>query len=118
MKEWAEEARRNLSGLNIYTENADVYPLLDVHMHLLCGEEKEAAAILEDYNYARSLLGKESLVAIYYQYLLAKLKKSGSHVNRAVEEINKWVTGGMVRRLVRVGGGGFRAERCPDCGKG
>ena len=89
MKAWAEEARQNLSGLNIYTENADVYPLLDAHMHLLCDEEKEAASILEDYNYTRSLLGKENLVAIYYQYLLAKLKKSGSYVNRAVEEINK-----------------------------
>lgn len=89
MKAWAEEARQKLSGLNIYTENADVYPLLDAHMHLLCDEEKEAASILEDYNYTRSLLGKENLVAIYYQYLLAKLKKSGSYVNRAVEEINK-----------------------------
>lgn len=89
LKEWAEETRKNLSELDIYTEDANVFPLIDAHLHLLCEEEKEANAVLDSYNYSRSLNGKDSLLALYYQYLNAKIRKTGSHVNRAVEELNK-----------------------------
>ena len=89
VKEWAEETRKSLKDINIYTETADVYPLIDAHLHLMCGEEKEANAILGGYNYSRSLLGKESLVSLYYQFLTIYNKKSGSHVNKVVEDLNK-----------------------------
>lgn len=88
-KDWAEEARRQLSGLDIYTGEGDIYPLLDAHMHLICGEVDEANDILEDYTYSKFGLGKDSIVSAYYLYLTARIRKTGSHVNRVVEELNK-----------------------------
>jgi len=89
LKEWAADARVQLEKLNIYTEDGDVYPLLNAHMYLLCGEEKKAEDILEGYSYNRFAIGKDPVVSSYYLYLTAILRKSGSHVNRVVEELNK-----------------------------
>lgn len=87
--DWAKETREALKKVNIYTETADIYPLLDAHLHLFCGEEKEAASILNGYNYSRSIVGKESLVSLYHQFLMVWNKKSGSQLNKVVEELNR-----------------------------
>lgn len=87
--EWAEITREELSKINIYTESANVYPLLDAHLHLMCGEEKEAANILSSYNYSRSIIGKDSLVVLYHQFLSVWNKKSGSQLNKVVEDLNR-----------------------------
>ena len=89
VKEWAEHTREKLSKLDIYTGEGDVYPLIDAHMHLLCGEVSEANDILDDYNYSRFGIGKDAIVSAYYLYLTALIRKTGSHVNRVVEELNK-----------------------------
>lgn len=89
VKEWAADVRKQLSGLDIYTGEGDVYPLLDAHLHLLCQEESEANDILEEYNYSKFAIGKDPIVSAYYLYLTARIRKTGSHVNRVVEELNK-----------------------------
>ena len=89
VKEWADEARKSLQALDIYTGDMDVYPLLDAQMHLVCGELEEANVILENYNYNKFAIGKDPIVTAYYLYLTACIRRTGSHVNRVVEELNK-----------------------------
>ena len=45
--------------------------------------------ILDDYNYSRFSVNKDSVISSYYLYLTALLRKSGSQVNKAFEELNK-----------------------------
>lgn len=89
VEKWADETRRSLSALDIYTGEGDVYPLFDAHMHLLCGDESGASDILDNYNYNKFSIGKDPIVSAYYLYLTARVRKTGSHVNRVVEELNK-----------------------------
>ena len=89
LEDWADEARRKLKDLDIYTEDGDVYPLLDAHMYLLCGNEEKAGSILDGFSYNRFAIGKNPIISSYYLYLTALVRKSGSHVNRVVEELNK-----------------------------
>lgn len=89
VKEWADETREKLKGLDIYTGEGDVYPLIDAQLHLLCEEPEKANDILEGYNYSRFSIGKDPIISAYYLYLTARVRKSGSHVNRVVEELNK-----------------------------
>ena len=37
---WADETREKLKGLDIYSEDGDVYPLFDAHLNLLCKESE------------------------------------------------------------------------------
>ena len=89
IKEWAENTRKELSSLDIYTDNGNIYPLLDAHLHILCGEDNQADSILEDYSKGKHSSGKDTIVYSYYLYLTALVRKTGSHVNRVVEELNK-----------------------------
>lgn len=89
VKDWADEARSQLRNLDIYTTDADVFPLLDAQLHLLCDEKDKANEILEGYNYNKFAIGKDPVVSAYYLYLTARVRKTGSHVNRVVEELNK-----------------------------
>lgn len=89
IKEWANEVRSQLSNIDIYTGEGDVYPLMDAHMHYLCDELKEADEILEKYHYNKFTLGKDPVISAYYLYLTALVRKNVSHVNRVVEELNK-----------------------------
>ena len=77
------------SNLDIYSEDGDVYPLFDAHLNLLCKEPDKASGILDDYNYSRFSVNKDSVISSYYLYLTALLRKSGSQVNKAIEELNK-----------------------------
>lgn len=87
--DWAADARKRLKSLNIYTEDGDVYPLFDAHIHLICGEPEKANDILDEYNYNRFAIGKDPIISAYYQYLTARVRKSGSQVNKVVEDLNK-----------------------------
>ena len=86
---WADATREKLKGLDIYSEDGDVYPLFDAHLNLLCKEPDKASDILDDYNYSRFSVNKDSVISSYYLYLTALLRKSGSQVNKAIEELNK-----------------------------
>ena len=86
---WADATREKLKGLDIYSEDGDVYPLFDAHLNLLCKEPDKASGILDDYNYSRFSVNKDSVISSYYLYLTALLRKSGSQVNKAIEELNK-----------------------------
>lgn len=87
--DWAEETRSQLSNIDIYTGEGDVYPLIDAHLHYLCGELKEADEILEKYHYNKFALGKDPIISAYYLYLTALVRNNVSYVNRVVEELNK-----------------------------
>lgn len=87
--EWAEETRSNLSTLDIYTEHGNIFPLIDAHLHLLCGEESQAGDLLDSYNYNKFTAGKNPIVSSYYLYLTGMVRKTASQINRVVEELNK-----------------------------
>ncbi len=89
LQTWADETREKLKGLDIYTTEGDVYPLFDAHLYLLCKEPDKANEILENYNYSRFSIGKDPIVSAYYLYLTGLLRKSGSQVNKVIEELNK-----------------------------
>ena len=89
LKDWADETRSQLGRLDIYSGDTDIYPLIDAHLHILTKEEEEAGDILDNYNYSRFSIGKDPIVSAYYLYLTARVRKTGSHVNRVVEELNK-----------------------------
>ena len=80
---WADATREKLKGLDIYSEDGDVYPLFDAHLNLLCKEPDKASGILDDYNYSRFSVNKDSVISSYYLYLTALLRKSGSQVNKS-----------------------------------
>lgn len=89
LAEWADETRQQLSQIDIYTGEGDVYPLIDAHLHILLDNPKKAEEILDKYNYNKFAVGKDPVVSAYYLYLTALVRKSVSYVNRVVEELNK-----------------------------
>ena len=60
---WADAKREKLKGLDIYSEDGDVYPLFDAHLNLLCKEPDKASGILDDYNYSRFSVNKDSVIS-------------------------------------------------------
>lgn len=89
VEEWADEVRSKLEGIDIYTGEGNVYPLIDAQLCILCKDYEKADSILDGYAYNKHAMSKEPIVTSYYLYLTALIKKTGSHVNRVVEEINK-----------------------------
>lgn len=89
MQDWTDETRAALQKLDVYAGEDDLFPLINAHLYLLNQEEDKANDVLESYNYSRFAIGKDPIVSAYYLYLTARVRKSGSHMNRVVEEINK-----------------------------
>lgn len=89
LERWAKESIKRAEQIRMFSKDADAYQLLKAHIYLESGQEEEARWILDNYNYNRFDMSRHPEVSAYYLYLTAMLKKTGSHVNRVVEEINK-----------------------------
>lgn len=86
---WVTESLAKVKQMRTRQPDAKWYQLLQAQIHLIAGSDEEARDVLEHYNYNRGELEDCPESAAYYLFLTALLKKSGSHVNRVVEELNK-----------------------------
>ncbi len=88
-KVWAESALENTTKMRQLDPMNDKIQLFQAHVYIKDNRIEEAKWILENYNYNRFTIGKDSRTDAYYLYLTALIRRKGSHVERVIDEIGK-----------------------------
>lgn len=86
---WVESALEKSKDMIRYAPMSDELQLFQAHIYIKGGRIEEAKWILENYNYNRFAVGKDPMSNAYYLYLTALIRKTGSHVERVIDEIGK-----------------------------
>lgn len=86
---WADSAIEKSKKMRQYAPMDDLLQLFQAHIYIKGNRMEDAKWILENYNYNRFAIGKDPKTNAYYLYLTALIRKSGSHVERVVDEIGK-----------------------------
>ena len=86
---WVESALEKSKDMIRCAPMSDELQLFQAHIYIKGGRIEEAKWILENYNYNRFAVGKDPMSNAYYLYLTALIRKTGSHVERVIDEIGK-----------------------------
>lgn len=89
LNSWADSAIEKTKKMRHYSPMDDGIQLFQAHVYIMGGRIEEAKWILENYNYNRFAIGKDFKTNAYYLYLTALIRKTGSHVERVIDEIGK-----------------------------
>jgi hypothetical protein len=86
---WIDSAVEKMSALRKLDPVNEMYQLMQAHIYLVGHKIEEAKWILENYNYNRFAIGKDTITNCYYQFLTALVRGNGTNQEHVLEEIGK-----------------------------
>lgn len=92
LQRWIDSSTEKMMALRKLDPLNEIYQLMQAHIYLLGERVEDAKWILENYNYNRFAIGKDSFTNCYYLFLTALVRGEGNHVSRVIDEIGKTYT--------------------------
>ncbi len=87
--DWVESAVEKLMAIRKFYPQSELYQLLQAHVYIIGNRIEEAKWILENYNYNRFAIGKDSITNSYYLFLTALIRNNRAHTEQVLDEIGK-----------------------------
>ncbi len=88
-KNWVESAGEKLAAIRRLRPSSEMYQLVQAHVYIIGERIEEAKWILENYNYNRFAIGKDSVTNCYYLFLTALIRRNRAHTERVLDEVGK-----------------------------
>lgn len=86
---WLLGASEKVAVLRKLDPMNELYQLMESHIYFMSGKVEEAKWVLENFNYNRFAIGKNSVINGYYLYMTALIRGKGSYTDKVLDEIGE-----------------------------